>query len=172
MEEISEEHGLLPVMLASSLSKCKVAYKSQTKTFHLFNKYAISIDIIDGLGVLDPETFLTPSYNSDETEYEEIFEIDNDEFIGDLDPQIQSDVFEVYNHLKKLVGVLYSSYVTDLEISFGLLDGELYLTDVLKCKIVHTAIVLLKVVLFNQTFHPVQLFLIWRIFQPNVYKRR
>ena len=133
-----EEHGLLAVMLGSSISKCDVPYRSQTKTFHLFNKYSISVDIFDGIGMLDPETFLTPSYNSDDTEYEEIFEICDGQVIGEeVDERIVLDALEVYTHIKRNVSFLYATTVSKLDISFGLLDGDLYLTDVLECKIQH-----------------------------------
>ena len=135
MNETTKEIGLFGVMHASSIQTCSIPYYSQIKTFHLFHTKAISIQIIDGIGVIDPFTDKIPQYESDETDYEELFEfIDgNVTEIKDLELIVQTK--EIGKHLNNLIQYLYGSPVIHIEIGFGLKDKKIYLTEVISCQI-------------------------------------
>lgn len=140
MLEGEEEHGLLAVMLASSLEQCSVRYATGTKVFPLFHTSAMAVHVHEGIGIIDPLTQLAPSFNEDNDDYEELYEICDGEILEEIDQMVAEDSIYVFNHIKRLVSQLYGTEVSHMEIAFGLKDcGEemqIYITDVLSCKLV------------------------------------
>ena len=135
MNETNKEIGLFGVMHASSIQECSVPFYSQIKTFHLFHHKAISIQIIDGIGVMDPFTDKIPQYESDDTDYDELFEF-SDGIVTEIDdPNLISKTKEIGKHLNNLIQYLYGSPVMHIELGFGLKDNKIYLTEVISCQI-------------------------------------
>ncbi|EAY15054.1 hypothetical protein TVAG_019540 [Trichomonas vaginalis G3] len=136
---MDEEHGLFAVMLASSLEQCSVRYGSGLKVFPLFHNSAMTVQVHEGIGIIDPLTQLTPTFNEDTDDYEELYEISDESIPDDIDELVLEDSLHVFNHIKRLVSLLYGTDVSHLEIAFGLKDIgdeiQIFITDVLSCKL-------------------------------------
>lgn len=130
-----KEVGLFGIMHASTISKCPIPYYSQEKTFYLYNKNSISIKIVDGIGVINTKTMKKPEYECDDTDYDELFEISDEIFNGEIPEIFKTQSINIFKHLVQLTRFIYNAKVKHLEIGFGLKDGKIYLSEVISCLI-------------------------------------
>lgn len=134
-----QDLGIYGVMLSSCIIQCDYPYYSNPKTFLLFNQHVCEIQIIKGIGHFNPFTNKILTDNDDNDTFDNIFEINDEVFDIQIDPEISTKALEIFRHIRKCVSILFGTSVVSLNIGFGIkqIDGDykIYIIDSLCCKI-------------------------------------
>lgn len=134
---MERERGAQPVFLASCSRQCEFEYHSPVKYFSIFGSDRYSIQICDGIGIieLDPEKV---SNEDDEDDYEDFFEVVNGESTECEFRDLAKRAETIWEHLREELEILYGTEITNLELSFGVksIDNsyKLFLLDVFSCR--------------------------------------
>ena len=133
------DSGSQSVFLSTCLFQCQVGYKSDLKIISLFNKSSFIINIKNGLGNLEIYDINFQKNLEEEDIIDEVFDYDGIDFSEEISPEIQYQTKIIYNHIKKSINTLYSTFVYDLVLSFSIINKNnssyISLIDVLKCYI-------------------------------------
>ncbi|OHT05007.1 hypothetical protein TRFO_27311 [Tritrichomonas foetus] len=137
------EMGTQAVFLGSCAKKCPTPFYSHPKRFNIFNtnrKY--SVQIKEGIGVFDILDLDSEedddSFESEFNDFTDLFEIENGKITENESPEMALEAVKVFDHIKKQVGNLYYTTVTNLHLAFAISiddssEKTLYLTDVFSC---------------------------------------